>query len=307
MPTQYFHQRRFIQTTFAVAGLMLTLLTAARAGDIAVKDGQKVAFLGDSITAFGTATPSGYVRLVESGLAADGIKIQVIPAGVSGNTSKDEQARLDRDVIDKKPDWVTISCGVNDVWHGAKGVPLDGYKEKMTDIVTRCKAAGIKVMLLTSTPIGEDISVANNQKLIPYNDFLRELAKDQDCLLADLNADMQAELKKRAEGPHPAGNLLTVDGVHMNPLGNRVMATGILRAFGADDAQINQAQAGWLDIPGACPIQTNTAITLRQYVQLDALAASKGKSVADIVRDYLAKALSDASNESPAHLPTTTP
>jgi lysophospholipase L1-like esterase len=287
--------------------MLLAMAGAAHGGTIAVQNGQKVAFLGDSITANGAATPSGYVRLVASGLAADGVTITVIGAGVSGNTSKDEQARLDRDVIAKKPDWVTISCGVNDVWHGAGGVPLDGYKEKMTDIVSRCKAAGIKVMLLTSTPIGEEISNANNQKLVPYNDFLRQLAKDQDCLLADLSADMQDALKKRTADPHPNGNLLTIDGVHMNPLGNCVMAIGILRAFGADDAQINQAQAAWLDTPGACAVQGGTAVTMRQYEQLDALAAAKHKAVSDILGDIFSKAVADALNDKTPASATTTP
>ena len=62
-------------------------------------------------------------------------KIEVIPAGVGGNTSKDMLARLDRDVLSKKPDWMTLSCGVNDVWHGATGVPLDQYQQNITSIV----------------------------------------------------------------------------------------------------------------------------------------------------------------------------
>jgi lysophospholipase L1-like esterase len=298
-------QRLLIRSVLLPATLLLILLARANA-DIAVKTGDKVAFFGDSITNFGAATPSGYVRLVESGLGANGVKITVIPAGVSGNTSKDEKARLDRDVIAKKPDWVTISCGVNDVWHGASGVPLDGYKANMTDIVSRCKVAGIKVMILTSTPIGEDLSNANNQKLIPYNDLLRGLAKDQDCPLADLSADMQVELQKRAAGAHPAGTLLTIDGVHMNPLGNQVMAEGILRAFGEDDGQIRKAAATWMDIPAACVLQGTTGIPIRDYERLDGIAASEHKSINDLVNQALAKGLADLLLENGPTMPTTT-
>ncbi len=39
--------------------------------------------------------------------------------------------------------------------------------------------------------IREDQATAENQKLLPYNDFLRALATEKKCLLADLNADMQ--------------------------------------------------------------------------------------------------------------------
>ena len=215
--------------------------TPVRAAGIAVKDGQKIAFMGDSITEAG-AGPNGYVTLVIRGLEANGVKATSIPAGISGHKSNDMLKRLENDVLNKKPDWMTLSCGVNDVWHGANGVPLDKYKENITAIVEKCQAAGVKVMILTSTMIGEDQPNANNQKLIAYNDFLRELAKEKKCLLADLNADMQAAIAKA--GPDKKGNLLTGDGVHMNPAGNVMMATGVLKAFGLSAEQITKARLG---------------------------------------------------------------
>jgi len=220
--------------------------TSAQAG-IAVTNGQKIAFMGDSITQGGVG-PQGYVTLVIRGLEANGVKAEMIPAGISGHKSNDMLARLENDVLKKKPDWMTLSCGVNDVWHGANGVPLDKYKENITNIVDQCMAAKVKVMILTSTMIGEDQPNANNQKLIAYNDFLRSLAKDKKCLLADLNADMQAAIAKA--GPDKKGNLLTADGVHMNPAGNVMMATGVLKGFGLSAAQIAKAQ---LDTPPAPP------------------------------------------------------
>ncbi len=216
--------------------------TAVQSAELPVKDGQKIAFLGDSITEAG-AGPKGYVRLVISGLEANGVKTTAIPAGISGHKSNQMLERLGRDVLSKKPDWMTLSCGVNDVWHGAKGVPLDQYKINITKIVDQAQAAGVKVMLLTSTMIGEDQSNANNQKLVPYNEFLKALAKEKSCLFADLNADMQAAIAK--VGAAKKGNLLTGDGVHMNPDGNKMMAVGVLKAFGLSAAQIEQAQKAW--------------------------------------------------------------
>jgi len=96
----------------------------------------------------------------------------VIPAGVGGNTSRDMLARLDKDVLSKKPDWMTLSCGVNDVWHGANGgVPLDQYQQNITSIVDQATAAGIKVVILTSTMITEDEATANNQQLVATTIF----------------------------------------------------------------------------------------------------------------------------------------
>jgi len=139
---------------------------------------------------------------------------------------------------------------VNDVWHGANGVPLDQYKINITKIVDQCQTAGVKVMILTSTMIGEDQPNPNNQKLVAYNDFLKELAKEKKCLLADLNADMQAIIAKA--GAEKKGNILTGDGVHMNPAGDQMMALGVLKAFGLSDEELAKAKASWAD-PAAKP------------------------------------------------------
>lgn len=54
---------------------------------------------------------------------------------------------------------------------------------------------------------------------------------------------MQAAIAK--VGPEKKGNLLTGDGVHMNTAGNKMMATGVLRAFGLNAEQIAKAEQAW--------------------------------------------------------------
>lgn len=282
-----FNTRLRAAVVLTVAGL---LATGAQAQEIAVKTGEKIAFLGDSITQQGAGSPSGYVQLVISGLAANGVKALAIPAGISGHKSDQMLERLDRDVINKKPDWMTLSCGVNDVWHGEKGIPLDQYKVNITKIVDKAQAANIKVVILTATMIGEDQPNANNQKLIAYNDFLKSLAAERKLPLADLNAAMQAEVA--AAPPHP-GTYLTVDGVHMNPLGNMMMATGVLKAFGLSDAQLQTARNAWLDTPSAVKLTAGSNITIRQYTQLRALADKKNATVDNLVSVAVAKAVDD--------------
>ncbi len=234
--------RRAVVLTFS-AMAFLALAGRTNAGDLAVTDGQKIAFMGDSITQGGAKGPKGYVNLVISGLEANGIKAVSIPAGISGHKSNQMLARLEKDVLSKKPDWMTLSCGVNDVWHGEKGVALDQYKENITKIIDQCQAANIKVMILTATMIKEDQANELNQKLVQYNEFLRTLAKEKKCLLADLNADMQAAVGKADKTEKK--NILTTDGVHMNAAGNRMMAVGVLKAFGLNDEQIAKAEKQW--------------------------------------------------------------
>ena len=293
-------RQKFHLSTLALLGVSLMLGHAtARATDLLVRSGDKVAFLGDSITSNGAAPPGGYVRLVESGLAQQGIKIEVIPAGVSGNTSKDMLARLDRDVIAKKPTVMTLSCGVNDVWHGLTGVELEPYKANIRAIVDRAQAAGIRVVILTATMITEDPAAANNQKLAAYNDFLRALAKEKNLPLADLNVDEQAELKRLAAEKPVKGNVLTADGVHPNALGDEMMATGILKTFGLSDEQLLQQHKMWLDLANAAQVKIAVKLTPRQFRALQILAADANQSLDAFLAEKLGPALQSVAGEHP--------
>ena len=252
---------RWFAAVFLLIGFSLS---AAEPATLAVQSGEKIAFLGDSITQAG-AKKGGYVTLVMDALKQQGLDVSLVPAGIAGHRSNDMLARLEKDVISKNPQWMVLSCGVNDVWHFQlvlngrpfTGVPLEDYKKNITAIIDKAQAAKIKVLVLTSTMIGEDPERELNKNLIPYNDFLRTIAKEKNCLLADLNKDMQEELKKIPDVKGPAKmfgepqykrdiqNKLTSDGCHMNPLGNRMMAKGVLRAFGMSEENIAAAEKSW--------------------------------------------------------------
>ena len=85
-----------------------------------------------------------------------------------------------------------------------------------------------------------------------------KIAKEKNCLLADLNTDMQAALEEIPDVPGKPRNFgkyfyggdlknkLTTDGCHMNKLGNIMMAKGVLRAFGMSESKITRAEKRWL-------------------------------------------------------------
>ncbi|MEQ1752162.1 MAG: GDSL-type esterase/lipase family protein [Prosthecobacter sp.] len=240
----------------AAAAFIMPNFTSA---EIAVKSGDKIAFLGDSITAGGWGNPAGYVRLVIAGLEANGVKAEPIPAGISGHKSDQMLARLDKDVLSKKPQWMTLSCGVNDVWHGPRGVPLDDamaksgtydekvasrgtYQKNITAIIDQATAAGVKPVMLTATVIQENLASKENGLLAPYNDFLRQLAKEKNVPMADLFAMFEERIKAENK---PNVKVLTSDGVHMNGEGNKLMAIGVLKAFGLNEAELGKAKASW--------------------------------------------------------------
>jgi lysophospholipase L1-like esterase len=115
----------------------------------------------------------------------------------------------------------------------------------MTEIVDRCLAAGARVLLLTATPIMEDMNGPFNRKAVAYNDSLRRLARKKKVVLCDLNkAFAQAYAAKKTNE-----NLLTTDGVHMKPGGYRLWATEVLKALGATPDELAKAQQRW-DLQG---------------------------------------------------------
>ncbi len=264
------------------------------AGDLLIKSGDSLAFLGDSITQFGANHPGGYAKLVVSGLAANAIEVKPVFAGISGHKSNDMLARVDRDVLSKKPTFMTLSCGVNDVWHGKNGVPLEPYKKNITELIDKVQAAGVKPVLLTATMIYEDPGNAANQALAPYNGFIRAFAQERKLPLADLNLQMLEAIKKAkaAGAPKPnRANYLTSDGVHMAPEGDQMMAEGILRTLGLDDAQVAKAQAAWLEIPASTKLQASLMVSLKEYNHLAAAAAKEGLPVNEYTDREIGKAL----------------
>ena len=149
--------------------LMLSF-TSVLLGQPHLKAGDRIVTLGDSITEAG-----GYQAVMKNVLDRfyPDLKIQIINAGISGHKSPDMAARLRRDVIDKNPTIVTISCGVNDVWHGfsqpPRGVDLNSYTRFMTQMVQELKKLGSTLILWPD----EDIAKIKEAKL----PFLTEIAQ----------------------------------------------------------------------------------------------------------------------------------
>lgn len=272
---------------------MFAMIAAVLAGsanaEICIKNGDAIAFLGDSITNQGNKYPAGYVNLVMKGLEICGVSAKKIPAGIGGHKSVQMNERLDRDVISKKPQWMTFSCGVNDVWHDKKGtgVPLKKYKTLVSDIFDRCAAAGIEVIVFTATMITEDPEAKENKKLAAYNDWLRAEAARRNLRLADLNAAMHAQLAEIRKTDKTGGNKLTKDGVHMAYKGNCMMAWGVLKAMGVEESMKERIFAEFARIPGACSISID--VTAEEYAAFEAKAKASGKTVKEFAKDLLLK------------------
>ncbi|HEV3025223.1 MAG TPA: GDSL-type esterase/lipase family protein [Pirellulales bacterium] len=197
--------------------------------------GERIMFLGDSITEAG-AGPGGYVTLIKEAiderLAGQGIDI--IGAGISGNKVPDLEARLQRDVLAKKPTRVVIYIGINDVWHSlnGRGTPKDDFEAGLRRLIGAIRKSGARVLLCTASVIGEKREGANplDAMLDEYCEISRRVARETSSQLVDLRKAFVEHLK--LHNPDDADkDVLTSDGVHLNAAGNRFVAEQMLAAL----------------------------------------------------------------------------
>jgi len=201
-----------------------------------LKAGDRIVFLGDSITQAG-AGPQGYVSLVRKDIEATlpDLKVEVIGAGISGNKVPDLEARLDRDVISKQPTVVVIYIGINDVWHSqnGRGTPKADFEAGLKRIIGKVNDAGARVILCTPSVIGEKTDGSNplDVMLDEYSAISRKVAADTKSQLLDLHklflCDLEAHNPKQLEQ-----GVLTSDKVHLNAVGNRFVADCMLAGLG---------------------------------------------------------------------------
>ncbi len=191
--------------------------------------GQKIVFLGDRIT---EADP-GYVSQLQTiiGALVPSMKLDYVNSGVSGDKVSDMLQRIGETVITHDPDWVTISVGINDVWYGMNGVPIERFGPLYDELIDRLsKQTVAKLALFTTTVIGEDLDSEGNRRLAPYNDHIRQIAERKKHLLVNMNDAFHsaiADWHKISDDLH-----FTTDGVHTNPIGAYLMAHTLAKAWG---------------------------------------------------------------------------
>ena len=188
--------------------------------------------LGDSITA-GTNSPTNYTKLLNEQLSLfyPMATLQVINAGVPGNTASMGLARLDSDVLAHHPDAVIIQFGWNDMKDGVKA---DVFNENIRSIVDQLQAATVRdIILLTTTQV--DVSLAN-WKIRPFNKIIRSTAQEKGCILVDLFLAFQKEIQK---GTTSITSLMSNDHIHPSETGHQLLLRTILPVFQRSNTPAN--------------------------------------------------------------------
>ena len=207
----------------------------------------KLVMIGDSITDCGRGQPageglfdpygSGYVNMVKALLDAQhpDLAIRVVNKGNGGNTVRDLKARWQEDVLDQKPDWLSIMIGINDVWRQFDSpkmpeihVGLEEYERTLEELIT-ASLPGLKGLILV-TPYFIEPNRADpmRARMDAYGAVVKALAEKHDAILVDT----QAGFDRMLEHMHPMA--LAWDRVHPNSSGHGLIATALLEAIGSD-------------------------------------------------------------------------
>ena len=270
---------------------MAALALAGGTATAELKQGDRVVFLGDSITQAG-AGPGGYVTLVREALDKDhkDLGIEVIGAGISGNKVPDLERRLERDVLAKKPTVVVIYIGINDVWHSmsGKGTPKDAYEKGLINLIGQIQKAGSRVILCTATVIGEKTDGSNplDKMLDEYCDISRSVAAQEKVQMLDLRKAFLAYLKEHNPKNEDRG-ILTGDTVHLNAEGNKFLATQMLTALtAAADAAPEKSAAKTGKVLRHCVLVKFKADLTPEQIKESENAFRSLKSKIDVIKDF---------------------
>jgi acyl-CoA thioesterase-1 len=118
--------------------LSLTTALVATASDLepGAASLKTVVVLGDSLAAgYGVEPQEAFPALLQKKVDAAGLKLTVVNAGVSGNTSADGLARIDW-LLKRKMDVLVLELGGND---GLRGVPVTAMRDNLQGIIERVK------------------------------------------------------------------------------------------------------------------------------------------------------------------------
>ncbi len=255
-----------IRHPLAALVLVLGLASETPAADESffLKDGETVAFFGDSITQAG-----GYIVGIDAWIRANrpeaGINLINLGLGsetVTGLTEPDHpfprpnvHERIDR-ALEKVPfDTAFVCYGMNDgIYHPFSEERFKTYQIGLLTLVEKLIAAGKRVVVMTPPPF--DAASVNPDGLVdanapefgyktayrrydeevlgPYGKWVLTLG-ERAALVIDLHTPVKAalEAKRAAEPEYRSG-----DGVHPNPEGHQVLARAILAALGAKNASL---------------------------------------------------------------------
>lgn len=201
----------------------------------------KVVMVGDSVTACGRKTPigegvgdalgTGYVLYIDClrRVMHPEKPVNFINMGIDGNTVRDLSRRWQDDVVDLRPDWVSIMIGINEVWRqfdqatsGQSPVYLDEYRDRLDQLVDRTKQVVKGIILVTPVYLYRSDDDPMRAEVDRYADAMKTVAKKHKTHFVDAQRVIDRMLS------YMGFEQLSNDRVHPYPLGHMALANAWL-------------------------------------------------------------------------------
>ena len=206
----------------------------------------RILFQGDSITDAGRSREDnanlgrGYPHLVQAALGFEEPGKHVfLNRGISGNRIVDIYARIKRDIINLKPDVMSLLIGINDVWHDfsedPNGVDAEKFYKVYDMLIEEIKAAlpDIKIMILepfvlkaraTEDECGDKWPKFYAETLLRA-EKAKKIAEKHNLPFIPLQEKFDAAAKKAQN------DYWLADGVHPTPMGHELIKNEWLKAY----------------------------------------------------------------------------
>ncbi|MGC9319597.1 MAG: SGNH/GDSL hydrolase family protein [Armatimonadota bacterium] len=193
----------------------------------------RVVCFGDSITGayYHTGSMRAYCDMLGFALRRlyPDAQLEMINAGISGNTTANGLARIERDVLSRHPHLVTVMFGINDM----NSSPAEAYRENLQELVDRCEAGGAEVLLCTPTfTTGLGSRPMSLQEA--YAEAVSQVARASGCVVADCHHAFR-RLHEEAPETH---ELMMSDAVHPNMNGHKLIAEVIAEAISGREVSV---------------------------------------------------------------------
>ncbi len=174
---------------------------AAKVADNGAAPAVTMAFLGDSVTQgcfeLLPRADAGFVNCHDRqhvyhtclqqilSVLYPSVPVNIINAGVAGKDAAHGLARLERDVLDHKPDLTVVCFGLNDC--GAEERGISQYTEALDKIFDRLEEAGSEIIFMTPNMMATHVSPLLTEPL--FQDIAGKIADRQERGVLDRYLD----------------------------------------------------------------------------------------------------------------------
>lgn len=186
------------------------------AGKITLKPNDTIVFIGDSITDTGRSYPAyqpfgyGYVNFTANILLAKypQLNLNIVNAGISGNTIRTMKPRWKKDCVAHNPDVVSVMIGINDLWRQyieperqCEAVYPDEYEATYRELLSQLRDnCNPQLVMMEPFMFCDDKHNKMFEGLSIYIKIVNKLAKEFDAVLIKLQTAIEQQIGKVPSG-----------------------------------------------------------------------------------------------------------